>query len=191
MTDKEVQKLKRSELLEIMLGLQNELDNKIEENKELRKKLEDRQIIIDEAGSIAKASIEISEVMSAAQKAADIYLENIKTMHDEKEKAFNDLIEKATAEAEKIISSAKIEAETTISKANAEYNVKAKETEEICSKKIKEVEDDCARKISETNALCTRKINETKEKCTAISSLDSQIATFFQKDNENAVQKEA
>lgn len=202
MTDKEVQKLKRSELLEIMLGLQNELDNKIDENKELRKKLEERQIAIDNAGSIAKAALDINEVVNAAQKAADIYLENVKRMHDEKEKTFNDLIEKATAEADKIVSAAKSEAEKIVSaakseadealnKATVEYNVKVKETEEVCSRKIKEVEDDCARKISETNALCTRKINETKEKCTAISSLDSQIATFFQKDNGNAVQKDA
>lgn len=191
MTDKEVQKLKRSELLEIMLGLQNELDNKIEENKELQKKLEDRRITIENAGSIAKAALDINEVINAAQKAADVYLENIKAMHDEKESTFNDLIEKATAEAEKIVAAAKCEAEATINKANAEYNKKVKETEEVCSLKIKEVEDDCARKVNETNILCTRKINETKEKCTALSSLDSQIATFFQKDNGNAVQKEA
>ena len=86
MTDKELQKLKRSELLEIMLGLQNELDNKIDEIKELRGKLEERQIALENAGSIAQAALEINGVLNAAQKAADVYLENINKMHEEQEK---------------------------------------------------------------------------------------------------------
>lgn len=57
MTDKELSKLNRKELLEMLLGLSTE-------NQELRKRLEaaesalhDRQIKIDAAGSIADASL--------------------------------------------------------------------------------------------------------------------------------------
>ncbi len=165
MTDKELQKLKRSELLEIMLGLQNELDNKIDEIKELRAKLDERQIALENAGNIAQAALEINGVLNAAQKSADVYLENIKKMHSEKEKKYNELISSANAEAEKILSEAKSKAEIITTKTNTEYNMKIKEAEEICSVKIKETEEACTKKIQETEEACRKKAVETEEAC--------------------------
>lgn len=40
MTDKEVAKLKRAELLEILIGMRKELDRLTAENKELRQRVE-------------------------------------------------------------------------------------------------------------------------------------------------------
>lgn len=78
MTDKELKKLSRAELLEMLLeqtkrieALQTELELK---NKEL----ENRRIMIERAGSIAEASLRLNEVFETAQKAADQYLYNIK-----------------------------------------------------------------------------------------------------------------
>lgn len=77
MTDKELKKLKRAELLEMLLeqtkrveALEHELELKNEE-------LENRKIIIDKAGSIAEASMRLNKVFETAQKAADQYLENV------------------------------------------------------------------------------------------------------------------
>ena len=168
MTDKELQKLKRSELLEIMLGLQNELDWLKKENQELKTKAETKSIAIEKSGSIAQAALEMNGVFTAAQKAADVYLENVKRMHDDVEKNYEQTLAKAKSEAQQILDGAKKTAEELKIKADSEYRAK-----------IHEADEECSRRINETNAICTKKIKETQEKCTAISSLDNQIATFF------------
>ena len=185
MTDKELQKLKRPELLEIMLGLQNELDKEREENEVLRAKLEEKQIALNKSGSIAEAALEINGVFDAAQKAADVYLENVKKMHAEEEKHHVEVIAQANSEAEAIIADVRREAETLRAKTDIECRTKLKNTEEECNIKIQNTENECTRKINETNTLCTKKIKETQDKCTAIASLNSQIATFFSSDANN------
>jgi len=179
MTDKELQKLKRPELLEIMLNLQNELDKEREENEALRARLSEKNIAIEKSGSIAEAALEINGVFDAAQKAADVYLENVKKMHAEEETHHQQVMAKSNAEAEALLTQAKREAETLRTKTDIECRTKVKNTEEECAMKLRTTEEECSRKISETNNLCTKKIKETQEKCTAISSLDNQIASFF------------
>lgn len=78
MTEKELLKLKRSELLEIMLAQSREIDSLREELAETKRKLEDKRIKIKEAGSIAEASLQLTRVFEEAQKAADLYVENAK-----------------------------------------------------------------------------------------------------------------
>jgi hypothetical protein len=49
-----------------------------EEREELNRKLEDRRISLENAGSIAEASLGIAKVFTAAQEAAKIYRENLR-----------------------------------------------------------------------------------------------------------------
>ncbi len=80
MTDKELKKLSRYELLEMLL----EQSKEVQRLKELEKAnalLEERQILIHNAGSIAQAALKLNGVFEAAQKAADQYLENIKQIN--------------------------------------------------------------------------------------------------------------
>jgi hypothetical protein len=78
MTEKELLKLKRSEMLEIMLAQSQEIDNLRKERDELKEKLADRRIRIEKAGSLAEASLQLTNIFVEAQKAADLYVENIK-----------------------------------------------------------------------------------------------------------------
>jgi hypothetical protein len=78
MTEKELLKLKKSELLEIMLAQSKEIDSLREQLADVKAQLADRQIAISESGSIAEASLKISKIFEEAQKAADQYVENIK-----------------------------------------------------------------------------------------------------------------
>lgn len=78
MTDKELHRLKRSELLEILVELSEENDRLKEENQLLKNQLDDKNIKIANSGSIAEAALELSGIFEAAQRAADCYLENIK-----------------------------------------------------------------------------------------------------------------
>lgn len=78
MTEKELLKLKRSELLEIMLAQSKEIDSLREQLAEANKKLESKRIAIKESGSIAEASMKLTSIFEEAQKAADLYVENVK-----------------------------------------------------------------------------------------------------------------
>ena len=77
MTEKELKKLNRKQLLELLLVQTEKADSLALELEEARKKLEDKIIIQKEAGSIAEASMKLNEVFLSAQCAANQYLENI------------------------------------------------------------------------------------------------------------------
>ena len=48
---------------------------------EARRQLEQRNIQIEQAGSIAQAALQLSGIFEAAQSAADIYLQNVKQQY--------------------------------------------------------------------------------------------------------------
>lgn len=78
MTDKELKKMSRAELLEIMVAQGKEIDRLKAELEAVKKQLEDKQIKIAESGSIAEAALKLNGIFEAAQKAADQYVENIR-----------------------------------------------------------------------------------------------------------------
>jgi hypothetical protein len=77
MTDKELKKLNKSELLELLTIQSAENERLKRQLEEVQQKLEDRTILIERSGSIAEAALRINEVFEAAQRAADQYLYNI------------------------------------------------------------------------------------------------------------------
>ena len=83
MVNKELKRLRRSELLELLLLQTKEMERLKEQLKKAEAELEDRRLKVDKAGNLADAVIEINGVMAAAQAAADQYLENIKQMEEE------------------------------------------------------------------------------------------------------------
>ena len=78
MTDKELHRLRRDELLEILLSQQKEIDRLTAALAEAEQKLADREITIMNAGSIAEASLALTDIFAEAQRAADLYIENIR-----------------------------------------------------------------------------------------------------------------
>ena len=77
-------RLKKKELLEIMLRQGEEIDSLRAKIAELEKQLYSREIKIGKAGSIAEASLALTSVFEEAQKAANLYLENVKKAIDAK-----------------------------------------------------------------------------------------------------------
>ena len=80
MVEKDLKKLRRAELLEIMLDQSYEIDQLRKRIKELEEQLEDRRIKIENAGSIAEASLQLTKVFEEAQRAADLYVENVRNL---------------------------------------------------------------------------------------------------------------
>lgn len=80
--DRRLQKLKRDELLQILLELEQENEQLVEENRQLKEQLAQRELVVAEAGSIAEAALKLSGVFEAAQEAADRYLTSVMLMCD-------------------------------------------------------------------------------------------------------------
>lgn len=78
MKQKELKRLRRTELLDLMLQMQQEIDRLREENQALSEKLRDRQITLEQAGNIAEASLKLNKVFEAAQQAAEDYLNSVR-----------------------------------------------------------------------------------------------------------------
>lgn len=78
MTEKELRRLSRTELLEMLLKQSKETERLQDELKQAKTKWKSREIMIQDAGSIAEASLRINGVFEAAQRAADQYIENIR-----------------------------------------------------------------------------------------------------------------
>lgn len=78
MTEKELKRLTRTELLEMLLEQTKKIDALTEELSEAKTKLASREIAIANSGSLADAALAVSGIMESAQKAADLYLENLK-----------------------------------------------------------------------------------------------------------------
>ena len=78
MTDKELRKLNRAALLELLVEQGRQLESLQERVKELEGQLASRELNPEETGSIAEAAIKVNEVFESAQRAADQYMENIK-----------------------------------------------------------------------------------------------------------------
>lgn len=85
MTDKELQKLKRTDLLEILVEQGKEIEKLRAEKEVVEEKLRDRTICIDKAGTIAEASFQLNGVFEAAHAAAAQYLENIQHLSERQE----------------------------------------------------------------------------------------------------------
>ena len=77
MTDKELRKLTRAELLELLLIQTREIDSLNAQVGELQSQLQQRQIALAQAGNIAEAALQLNHVFEAAQAAADEYLQNV------------------------------------------------------------------------------------------------------------------
>lgn len=94
MNTKELKRLSRMDLLQVLLRQTQEVDRLKAENEELRQQLECRTLQIAEAGNIAEASLKINRVMEAAQAAAQQYLDNLHRLSDTAQHNFPALEEK-------------------------------------------------------------------------------------------------
>lgn len=78
MTDRELRKLNRTELLELLLEKSRENERLRTQLEEAKEQLADRAIQLANAGSIAEAALELNGVFEAADRAASQYLENVR-----------------------------------------------------------------------------------------------------------------
>ena len=143
MTEKELRRLNRTELMELLLEVSREKEKIQEELDEAREKLSSRELNVSECGSIAEAALKVNRIFEDAQEAADQYLENIRRpqvdmqakceeMEKEARRYCAKLVRTAEKKAATIEQEAEEKADAIIEEARNEALVLTEETKEKC-----------------------------------------------------------
>lgn len=78
MNNKELRKLGRKDLLEIILAQTKRIEELETELKKTNSELNSKKIAIEESGSIAEAILKLSDIFNVAQTTADKYVNTVK-----------------------------------------------------------------------------------------------------------------
>lgn len=85
MTDKELRKLKRIELLELLVKQAEETEQLREQLRQAEDALRDRTLMVQKAGTLAEAAFHLNGVFTAADQAAKDYLDNLRALQERQE----------------------------------------------------------------------------------------------------------
>lgn len=86
MNDNSLRKLNRKALLEILLEQAKRIEELETELEKVKKELSDKKVQIKNVGSLAEASLQLSEIFKAADEAVAIHMKNIEEMAKNEEK---------------------------------------------------------------------------------------------------------
>ena len=124
MTEKELRRLSRTDLLELLLAQRRE-------NEQLRcildqtqAQLADRTIRLDNIGSIAEASLQLSGIFAAAQDSCQYYLENIQLLNARQSEICQQMEQETREKCDRMV---------------AEAEFKTQQCWENCSAKIRQL----------------------------------------------------
>ena len=141
MTEKELKRLSRADLLEILIDQSLELEKLKRKLEETENALWDKQLKIDRAGSIAEASLQLNGVFEAIEAAGKQYLDNIQTLSERQEKVCAQMEEESMKRASQLLEEAQkrstaLEEETKVE--CAEMVEKAKAESQRCWDEVSE-----------------------------------------------------
>ena len=118
MKTKDLKKLTRTELLDMLL-------HQVEENEELRRQvdelqaeLDSRALVMQQSGSMAEAALKLNGVFDQAQQAADDYLRNLQLANAEPEAYSRKIRQEALDEADAIIAEARSRSDRILAEAD-------------------------------------------------------------------------
>ena len=136
MTDKELRRLSRSELLEMLIAQTAEKDQLKTRLEQAEAQLRDRRIAIDKAGSLAEAALSLNGVFQAAEAAAQQYLENIQRISGQQDTICRSMKEKTEKETARM----RQEAQAYSQKVHAEADAYWKEVVARAAKLLEDQE---------------------------------------------------
>lgn len=110
MAEKELRKMRRNELIDIIYALQEQMEQVAAERDTYKKQLGDRQIHIEKVGSIADAAVALNHLFEVAQSTADQYLDSVYAANAEAEAQRQQILDEAHRQAGEILEAAAAEA---------------------------------------------------------------------------------
>ena len=87
MTEKDLKKLNRYQLLELLIAQTERADRLQQQLEEAQQALKDKELKLSSLGSIAEAAMELTGIFRSAQDAADLYVNSAKKFAKDVESA--------------------------------------------------------------------------------------------------------
>ena len=109
MTDKELHRLRRDDLLQILINQQRQIDELNAQLQSQQEALNNRNIAIQESGTLAEALVKLNGVCEAAQGAADEYQRQMRERADALLADAEKRSEEAGRAAERTLAEARLE----------------------------------------------------------------------------------
>ena len=129
MTERELRRLSRTDLLELLVAQRRENEQLRVILDQTQAQLADRTIKIDNAGSIAEASLQLSGIFSAAQDSCQYYMDNIRLLSERQNQVCQQMEQETKEKCDRMV---------------AEAEQKSQQCWENCSAKIKQLVDSFA-----------------------------------------------
>lgn len=147
MTERELRRLSRTDLLELLLAQRRENEQLRCILDETQAQLADRTIKIDRAGSIAEASLQLSGIFAAAQDSCQYYMDNIRMLSERQSQVCQQMEQETKEKCDRMV---------------AEAEMKSQQCWENCSAKIKALVDsfEGLQQVMDTYAALSRKPGE-------------------------------
>ena len=117
MAEKELRRMSREELVEIIYAMQQQQQQLEQENQQLTEKLQERTLKWEKAGSLADAALSLNGVFEAAQAAADQYLASIQAGQADAEARAKAITDEAQAKADQLLADARRDADALTAQA--------------------------------------------------------------------------
>ena len=103
MTEKELRRLSRADLLEMLIDQSVELEETKKKLAAAEEALASRVIEINSAGSIAEAALRLNGVFEAAQAACDQYVRNISLLNERSEMICRRMEQESREKADRLL----------------------------------------------------------------------------------------
>lgn len=111
MTERDLRKLSRTDLLELLLQQSREMEQLQKELNEAKLQLSQRELVMNQSGSIAEATLQLNGVFSAAENACAQYLESIRNLSTRQEDTCRKMEEETQQKCDKMIADVKKQSE--------------------------------------------------------------------------------
>ena len=118
MTERDLKKLDRRELLELLIAAEREnarLKDLLDDTEAL---LRNREIEIERAGTLAEASLALTSIFEEADRAVALYTDNIRRCSADQEAVYNRIVAEAEQKAQEILAGAEEERKRKLQEAD-------------------------------------------------------------------------
>ena len=107
MTDRQLRKASRSELLKMLQQCRQENDDLRQQLEQTRSQLQSRQLVVDQSGTLADAALKLSGIFEAAESACQYYTENIRTLSGRQEEICRKMEQESREKCDRMLEQAK------------------------------------------------------------------------------------
>ena len=107
MTERQLRRASRLDLLKLLLEQRKENEALRQQISQMGEQLQQRQIAIDQSGTLAEAALKLSGIFDAAETACQYYAENIRTLSGRQEEICRKMEQETREKCDRMLEQAK------------------------------------------------------------------------------------